>query len=137
MSNLMLHAEQELKRAGYTPDADDELDRNIYKETMMIVQHFAACGHSGGSAWAHMGMIQALLSFKPLGPLTDDPDEWMDVSEFMGETGCWQNRRDGRMFSDDGGKTYYSVDELRTGWRRRLFGRRGKTYTSEPARVTA
>lgn len=133
MSNLMLHAEVELKRAGYSLESEDEMDRVIYRNTMGIVRLFSMCGHSGGSAPIHTDMIAKLLSFEPLGPITSDVHEWQKIADGMGfEDPTWQNRRDGRMFSHDGGKTYYNVEELRYGWRRRVFGRR-KMYTSAPA----
>ena len=40
--------------------------------------------------------------FEPLGPLTDDPDEWVEVAD-----GLWQSRRKSSAFSCDGGKTYH------------------------------
>jgi hypothetical protein len=135
MSNLMAHAEQELKWAGYSPECEDPMDQAIYKHTMMIVQHFSLCGHSGGSAPIHLDMIEKLLRFEPLGPITDNPDEWQHVGEDGFDGPTWQNRRDGRMFSHDGGRTYYSVDELRRGWKRKLFGRIGKKYRALPWEV--
>lgn len=132
-SNLVAHAKFELKRVGYSPDSEDKMNRNIYFHTAAIVRHFSECGHSGGSAPIHLDMIEKLLRFEPLGPLTDDPDEWINVADFggPGSPALWQNRRDGRMFSEDGGKTYYSVDEFRYGWKAKLFGRKGKIYKSE------
>jgi hypothetical protein len=131
MSNLVEHAERELRVVGYTINSEDEMDLSIYYTTMEIVKLFASVGHSGGSASVHTHMINRLLQFQSLTPLTDNPDEWVDQSEFSG-TPTWQNKRSSDCFSEDGGQTYYSVDEFRTGWRRRLFGLKGKTYTSEP-----
>lgn len=133
MSNLVQHAEQELRALGYSPDSEDELDLNIWTHTLEIVDVFARCGHSGGSAYFHTQVIADLLQFKALTPLTDDPQEWVEHEGVASDGGsAWQNKRDSRMFSEDGGKTYYSVDELRPrGWRRKVFGRRGKTYTSK------
>lgn len=133
MSNLMAHAERELKAAGYSLESEDVMDRRIYKHTMLIVQQFALCGHSGASAAMHTDMITKLLQFQPLGPITRDVHEWEPVGELypgMSEDMIWQNRRDGRMFSEDGGRTYYNVDELRRGWRARLFGRVRRRYES-------
>lgn len=131
MSNLVKHAERELRAAGYSPDMADLTERNIYNVTLRIVQLFSHVGHSGGSAQVHTEVIHRLLKFEPLGPITVDFGEWMHIDEAMaGRPDCWQNRRDGRMFSNDGGKTYYNVDELRCGWRAKLFGRVSKRYTS-------
>lgn len=134
MSNLVDHATRELNWAGYAHDSEDEMDRSIYFSTLMIVEAFSVVGHSGGSAPFHLDMIEKLLRFEPLGPITDSPGEWMEIDEgMMGKPGVAQNTRDGRMFSEDGGKTYYSVDELRRGWKARLFGRTGKIYKSAPS----
>jgi hypothetical protein len=51
--------------------------------------------------------LHALLGFKTLSPLTDDPREWIDQSEVSGGEPLWQNRRDPSAFSKDGGKTWY------------------------------
>lgn len=134
MSNLVEHAKAELKRAGYAPDMEDDMERVIYQSTIKIVEAFSQCGHSGMSAMIHTDMIRRLLSFEPLGTITNDPDEWMEISEeMMGEPGVYQNRRDGRMFSEDAGLTYHNVDEQRYGWKATLFGRWKKIYTSAEA----
>lgn len=130
-SNLVTHAKRELARAGYTADVTDRMDRDIYVSTMVIVQAFASVGHSGYSAAAHAYMVNQLLQFKSLGPITDNPDEWQKVSLDL-EREAWQNVRESSLFSEDGGKTYYDIDEFRRGWRRKLFGLRGKMYTSAP-----
>ena len=61
MGNLEDHARQELVAAGYDPDTEDVMDHNIYWHTLGIVRHFSACGHSGGSAAAHLAMLNQLL----------------------------------------------------------------------------
>ena len=74
------------------------------------VEAFSSGGHSGASASYAIGIIEKLLQFKPLSPLTYEPDEWTDVSEMSG-TPMWQNKRDGEVFSTDGGKTHYSLSD--------------------------
>lgn len=136
MSNLEDHARRELVAAGYYPDSKDPLDHSIYWSTIGIVRHFGSCGHSGASAAAHLALIERLLQFKSLTPITDNPAEWQEIEEgFMGRPGVFQNRRDGRLFSEDGGKTYHNVDEQRYGWRARLFGRWKAIYTSQHSGV--
>lgn len=135
MSNLSDHAEIELRAAGYSPQSEDHMDKVIYDMTMVIVDAFSQCGHSGGSAAAHTWMINQLLQFKAITPITDNPEDWIDVSDFMGPgpTGVWQNRREGSLFSEDGGKTYYDLDELPRGWRRKVpVLRRKKMHQSQP-----
>jgi hypothetical protein len=104
-SNLVKHARHELERIGEEPAVIDWYCR--------VIAEYASFGHSGGSAWATSQVLGELLSFKPLAPLTNDWTEWHHHGPEMlgGENGLWQNKRDGRAFSEDGGETYYLVDD--------------------------
>jgi len=104
-SNLVKHARHELKLIGEDFDATEWYIR--------VIKEYSRFGHSGGSAWATLQVLEELLRFRPLTELTDDPEEWFfHGPEFWnGKTGVWQNKRDGRMFSEDGGKTYTCVDD--------------------------
>lgn len=105
-SNLVKHAKQELVLI----DSDDnDFDKSI----IAAIRGFSTYGHSGGSAAVGVSMINELLQFHNLSPLTDDPKEWMkvDESDVAGTDGCWQNRRNSEAFSTDGGKTYYLLSE--------------------------
>jgi hypothetical protein len=101
MSNLVEHARTELNLIGEEPETIDGYLR--------VVQAFADMGHSGGSASVAIPVLHELLQFKNLRPLTDDPDEWFYHGPDMGD--CWQNKRNGEAFSNDGGKTYYLLSE--------------------------
>lgn len=105
MSNLVEHAKRELGIIGEEPE--------IVQMYVNVVEAFAAFGHSGGSASVAIPTINALLQFKNLSPLTDDPEEWNHVSEEVwGEDGgIWQSSRNSEAFSRDGGKTYYLLSE--------------------------
>lgn len=100
--SLVEHARRELTRIGEDPDTVEGV--------VSVVQAFADCGHSGGSAPFARAYLERLLRFEPLSPLTDDPSEWTDQSE-MSSSPLWQNIRDSRAMSHDGGKTYWMVDE--------------------------
>jgi hypothetical protein len=112
MSNLLKHAEEEMRRAGLY-DKDSDYGGMIPEAVMKLMRPFAEEGHSGMSASLTLEIFGRLARFKTLTPITNDPAEWMEVSEYMGpsEKGVWQNRRDSSFFSNDGGKTYYSVDD--------------------------
>lgn len=97
-SNLVAHARRELELIGEEPD--------VIAGYLKVIQAFADMGHSGGSAFVAIPTINRLLSFENLAPLTDDPDDWIEVGY-----GMWQNRRCSRMFSEDGGKSYTDVDD--------------------------
>lgn len=109
MSNLVEHARRELKALG----EDSQTTEGLLK----VVQAFADMGHSGGSASVAIPMIEKLLRFENLTPLTDDPEEWFfHGSDVWGEEpGVWQNTRNGEAFSKDGGKTYYLLSERKDG----------------------
>ncbi len=92
-SNLVEHAKRELVLAGN----DDDFNESIIE----AVRGFTSYGHSGGSASVAIPMLNDLLQFKNLTPLTDDPIEWNQVSEDV-----WQSCRNSEAFSNDGGKTY-------------------------------
>lgn len=105
MSNLVEHARRELEMIGEEPET--------IAGYLKVVQAFADVGHSGGSASVAIPTLNALLQFKNLKPLTNNPDEWAHhTAEVWGaEGGVWQNRRNSEAFSDDEGKTYYLLSE--------------------------
>jgi hypothetical protein len=111
MRNLIQHAEEELRRAGLF-DKDADYNDLIAPGIMKMIEIFSAEGYSGMSAIIALSIFYRLAKFKVLTPLTNDPAEWMDVSELdpTGK-GIWQNRRDPSFFSNDGGKTGYSVGD--------------------------
>lgn len=101
-SGLVAHARRELDLLGEEPWIADGL--------VAVVAAFASMGHSGGSAAVAERVVGKLLRFEPLTALTDDPDEWADRSQISG-TPLWQNVRDSRAVSVDGGKTYTLVGD--------------------------
>lgn len=103
--SLTEHARRELELCGQYAE-DPEYSESIIR----AVEAFASYGHSGGSAMCAREQLHALLGFKTLSPITSDPAEWIDQSEISG-TPLWQNRRDPAVFSTDGGKTWYSLDD--------------------------
>ncbi len=107
---LIEHAERELRRAGLF-DEDSDYRGMLGRAVMKLIRAFADEGHSGGSAMMTLSVFEKVARFKPLSPLTDDPAEWRDVSEYYGGQAMWQSIRNPACFSTDGGKTYYDLDE--------------------------
>jgi hypothetical protein len=70
-----------------------------------MVRHWDSYNHSGASHKKCLAIFNRVINFKPLTSLTDDPNEWQEVS-----SGKWQNIRMYSAFSMDGGKTYYDID---------------------------
>lgn len=110
------------------PDANgrkDPMQETIDRNILDIVELFTSQGHSGASASYVLGILDRVLNFKPIKPLTGEDDEWHDA--FGGNE---QNERcssvfrrdhdnataydiDGKVFSNDGGKTFYSCYQSR------------------------
>ena len=105
MSNLERHAEIEMRRAGLY-DSDSDYSGMIPDAVMKLIRALASDGHSGGSHALVMKIFNRVANFHTLTPLTDSPDEWIEVG-----TSMWQNKRDSSFFSEDAGKTCYSVDD--------------------------
>ncbi len=104
-SNLYRYAKDELQRAGLF-DEDSDYGGMLGEAALEIIAVFAKQGHSGFSASITTDIVNRLMQFKPLTPLTYELDEWNEVG-----TGTWQNRRKSTVFSDDGLQTWYDLDE--------------------------
>lgn len=110
-SNLLAHAEREMQEAHVEDDVQPSL--------LQAVAAFRSYGHSGGSASVCVPLLNDLLNFRALTPLTDNPTEWLDQSGISSYP-VWQNVRDSEAFSEDGGKTYWVLREERR-WVRALI----------------
>ena len=102
MSNLLKHAERELKLIGY--DGKDEYNNMAKAAIMELLTTFANQGHSGFSANYIVNLFNKLAKYETLSPLTGNDDEWNDVSDMSGDRKTlFQNNRDGRVFKNDDG----------------------------------
>jgi len=109
-SGLYQHALTELKLSGLM-DKDSDYDGMLAEAVLEIVKIFARQGHSGMSATLTIQLLEKLLKYETLTPITDSSEDWMEVSEeMMGRKGVWQSKRNPALFSEDGGRTYYHVD---------------------------
>jgi hypothetical protein len=105
--SLVAYAESELKLIGMGADTPDPMNRAMHDHIIEMVQTFAEQGHSGMSAEYALDIVGKLLRFEPLSPLTYAPDEWNEVERKK----TWQNRRKATVFSVDGGRTHYDIDD--------------------------
>lgn len=120
-SNMIAHARMELELAGWFKEDPDGLQTDWWAESLIAaVAEITHYGHSGGTIGFAVGMIEELIFFHPLSPITNNPDEWQNVTEYTDGTEMWQNRRDCRLFSHDEGQTWYSIEDPR--WDRRFRG---------------
>jgi hypothetical protein len=103
------HAKRELELSGQWAE-----DYAYCAALVAAIDAFASYGHSGGSAHVALEQLDRLLRFETLSPLTTDPGEWEDRSEISGRP-WWQNKRDPRAMSHDGGKTWWFVEARHAG----------------------
>lgn len=120
MGNLHDYAVKEMDIAWPEPDPMQDA---IKKDILEIVDTFSAQGHSGVSAPYCIAILERLLRYKPITPLTGEDDEW---DKPYGKNNTQQNKRcssifrenfdnstahdiHGKVFSDDGGKAFYST----------------------------
>lgn len=86
-SNLYRHAQRELGLVG------DIYDGMVNEAALDIVGVFAAQGHSGQSAAITIQLVERLMRFEPLKPLTGADDEWMEIGDDE-----FQNKRCSHVF---------------------------------------
>lgn len=98
MSLLRQHAETELALLG---GHQDEMQRLMNQHVLAIVDLFSRQGHSGFSASYAISVLEKLLRYEPLTPLTGDDSEWEEVGQAHGgDKRCWQNKRCSHVFRD-------------------------------------
>lgn len=125
--SLLEFSETELKKLEASCGDDAEalkMQQQVTKDVMQIVQIFTEQTHSGFSGAYILDLIERLLRYKPLMPLTGEDDEWEDCSQFGIDD--LQNKRcpsvfkrpdgtaywvEGKIFSDDGGKSWYTCGD--------------------------
>lgn len=117
---------------GVTAKARYELelineDPDTLEWYLRVVKEFYSIGHSGTSAFFAVPVLVKLLEQKNLTPITSDPEEWRAWdAEMFPPNGIWQSKRDPEMFSNDNGKTYFSVNQTTS------MTNPSPVYTSKP-----
>lgn len=108
--SLVKHAEREMKLAGlYDKDAD--YGGMIPEAVMKLVQAHASEGHSGFSSSLTLEVFNRVINFKTLTPLNSNPSTWIHVGNDPDGTPVYQSNRQSTAFSQDGGKTWYDLDD--------------------------
>lgn len=101
---LVAHAEQELKIAGMGADSDG-VNKLMHDNIIEVVTVFSKQGHSGFSAGYAIGILEKLLRYQNLRPLSGEDNEWINVSEMSGYE-MWQNKRLSSVFKGADGRAY-------------------------------
>lgn len=109
-----------LKQCGDDEEAI-KMQKVINQNILDLVEMFANQGHSGLTANYTIQILTKLLRQSFVTPLTGEDDEWIEVAD-----GVYQNKRegkifkqanrfdgkpyylDGKVFSDDGGKSWFT-----------------------------
>ena len=108
MSNLKDYAIDELTRIGMY-SSGEEMNDMMCEHILKMVDVFTEEGHSGFSARYAINILQKLLQWEPLSPLTGEDDEWNNVSEYSeGET--YQNKRLSRVFKNGKDGRAYDIN---------------------------
>lgn len=103
--SLLEFAKTELAQIGMGDDADDEMNAAMRDHILKMVETFAEEGHSGFSASLALSLLQKLLDYKPLTPLTGGDDEWIK-HDYGGAPVVYQNKRCFTVFKDEDGNAY-------------------------------
>lgn len=96
--SLIKYAKSELALLGKDPDG---MQDRINADVLQIVEVFSNQGHSGFSGSYMLSVLERLLRFKPITPLTGEADEWKEVGHSLK-----QNKRCSSVFMDQDGKVY-------------------------------
>ena len=102
MMALVEFARDELARIG--SGEPDEMQEAMNAHILRMVETFADEGHSGFSAAYAVGILQRLLRFEPLTPLTGEEDEWVVLD--YGDEMAAQNKRCPHVFRRADGTAY-------------------------------
>ena len=100
MSNLITYAKSELDIIGMTEDSKDKMNIDMRKCILDIMELFSDQGHSGFSASYCTGIVEKLMKYEPLTPLTGADSEWTEVS-FDDKLPVFQNKRCPHVFKEN------------------------------------
>lgn len=103
------YAREELERLENQCDTPEglEMQKEVTKEVLELIEVFANQGHSGFSAGYVLGLFDQLVHFMPLSPLTGGDEEWNDVSMYSTDKRpLYQNKRCSRVFKEADGRVY-------------------------------
>lgn len=123
-SALYEYAKKELERIekGCKDEESLSMQQAIDKNILELINVFSNQHHSGFTATYVIDILQRLLHYKPLTPLTGEDNEWEDVTSYGYDTPTFQNKRcsavfkndrgaywvEGKIFSSDLGHTWYT-----------------------------
>jgi hypothetical protein len=123
-------AKKEMDIIGLTDE--DEMNGAMRKHILHMVEEFADEGHSGFSASYALSILQKVLAYKPLSPLTGEDSEWNDVADHGRGDFLFQNNRYSAVFKEGKDGEAYDIDGkvFWDWWTDPKTGERTKSYYS-------
>lgn len=104
MSDVMIDfAKRELATLR-SSDEPNEMQDMIEKHVLEMVKLFSDEGHSGSSASYTISILEKVLRFEPITPLTGEEDEWTELG--YGPDMFAQNKRCSHVFKRADGSAY-------------------------------
>jgi hypothetical protein len=135
--SLKAHAINELDIIGLTED--DEMNGEMRKHILHMIDEFSKEGHSGFSASYAVSILAKLLKYEPLTPLTGEDSEWMEIAKEMTDPNqgtLYQNKRASHVFKDDSGAYDINGKVFVEHWRDKETDEMcSSSYTSMESRV--
>lgn len=107
MSNLLWHAEEEFRAAGWVDENgkyNDDMQEAICKHVLKLLKVFSTEGHTGSTAPYAISLFSRLARFEPIAPLTGEDWEWIKHDYSNGVS--YQNKRCSSVFKDENGEAY-------------------------------
>lgn len=110
-SNLVKHARRELRLAGMF-DNDADFGPEFAEHVVGVIAKISEGGHSGGSMELLRGLLNELLQYRPLTPISSAHEEWelRRKEDYGYSEHLWQNKRDPSAISNNGGYTWFYTD---------------------------
>ena len=124
MSELINFAKSELDIVGMKENDPEIANRAMREHILKMVEVFSDEGHSGFSASYAAAILEKLLRFNPISPLTGEDSEWNLISEVEK---LYQNKRCSHVFKSNG-KAYDLNGKV-------FIQENGSAYTSADSRV--
>ena len=129
MKNYESHAWREFRAAKWCDENgkfNDEMQEDICKHVLKLLEVFDGEGHSGSSAPYAINLFEKLAKFEPVAPLTGEDWEWNEVS-----AGVYQNNRCSHVFKQAGlfdGQPYDIDAKVFWNWYKDKDGKPFKSY---------
>lgn len=127
MSNLISHAKEEFRAAGWVDENgkfNDDMQEAICNHLIQLLEVFSNEGHTGSTAPYTINLFSRLAKFEPIAPLTGEDWEWHDTGH------NYQNRRASHVFKDYDGNCYDINGKVFWEWNRGIVGSDDKPYKS-------